>query len=194
MARQEAETEVLAQGALIPADWRPDRKKLKDPQGRFVTQSLFQETAGNYDLVVYTLAEEDKMLENGKVLPSLKRLYLLESDVGEFEFANKYLFSWLHWQRLQNNAMIKPYIDQWREELGYKLRSEGLKQMLLRAKTDTSCAAAKYLADGAFKRRAAGRPSKEEIEGHMKENARLEQEFASDLGRIEHLKIVSNDK
>src|SRR5574337_902614 len=82
-----------------------DKKKMLDGGGKPLTQSLFLEI-GYTEQSIYTLKEEDYMYE-GKLYPSLKRLYLEMEDLTEYEFANTYLLGWKHWKRLCENKLIR---------------------------------------------------------------------------------------
>jgi len=158
-----------------------DKDKLLDEAGRPLTQSLFLEI-GYTDYAVYTLKEQDYEY-NGKHYPSLKRLYLEAEDPTEYDFASTHLLGWRHWQRLCENKQIRKYIDEWREELEYKLRSKAVKYMLTSANTG-NYQAAKWFADKGWAQRAAGRPTKEELEGHKKMNERLSNEYGEDVIRL----------
>lgn len=144
-----------------------DKTKMKGPGGQMITQGLFIDF--NYDdtYAMFTWDDEDKMY-NGKLYPSLKKLYLSSEDPTEYEFANKYLLGWRHWQRMQGNKTLKEQFDEWREELDVMLRSLGVRQMLDMAEDNFQ--AAKYLADRGWNKQSVGRPSKkqQEIETKIK--------------------------
>lgn len=159
-----------------------DKSKLKDTRGRGLTQQLFLEL-GYTDYAVYTLKDKDHNYK-GKVYPSLKRLYLECSDPTEYEFATTHLVGWKHWQQMTNNKIIRKHIDEWREELEVKLRSEGVRNAIQHAQSGTF-QAAKWLADRGWDKRAAGRPSKEEIEKENKINEKIEDEFSADIIRLQ---------
>lgn len=155
---------------------------LKDRQGRPLTQSLFLELGYKTEYAVYTLKDEDYEYE-GKTYPSLKRLYLECADPTEYEFAIKHLLGWKHWTRIAENKVIKKHVDEWREELEVKLRSEGVRNAIKLAK-DGTFQAAKWVADRGWDKRAAGRPSEEE---KMKENRvqeKLSNEYADDVAYL----------
>lgn len=158
-----------------------NKDKLRDTKGRPLTQSLFLEL-GYSDYAVFTLKDDDYTY-NGKVYPSLKRIYIDCSDPTEYEFSINHLLGWKHWQRIADNKIIKKHVDEWREELEVKLRSEGVRNAIEHAK-DGTFQAAKWLADRGWDKRAAGRPSKEEIEKEKKVNERLSDEFSDDIIRL----------
>lgn len=160
-----------------------DKSKLVDNLGRPLTQSLFLEI-GYSDYAVYTLKEWDYEYK-GKVYPSLKSLYLKEEDPTEYNFATRHLLGWNHWKRLCENKQLAVHINEWREELELKIRSQAVRDMMnLCASESGNFSAAKFLADRGWDKRAAGRPSKKEREQHLRIEERLSAEFEDDLKRL----------
>lgn len=159
-----------------------DKKAIMlDTMGKYRTQSLFLEL-GYGDEAVYTLKDYDHEL-NGKTYYSLKRLYLECEDPTEYEFANTHLLGWKHWQRMCENKVIRKHIDEWREELEVKLRSEAILEAIKQARGGTF-QAAKWVADRGWNTRAAGRPSKAEVEHEKKIMARIDNEYGEDVIRM----------
>lgn len=158
-----------------------DRSSLTDSSGKPLTQGLFLEI-GYSDSSIYTLKDDDHEY-NGRILQSIKKLYLELEDTAEYEFANKYFLGWSHWQRICNNKVIRKYIDEWRVELELKLRSRAAKLMLQQAEGG-SYQAVKWLADRGWDAKKAGRPTKEDIESEKKAIARVESEYSSDVVRL----------
>lgn len=169
---------------MCPQLLNMDSKKLLDSMGRPLTQSLFLEI-GYSDYAVYTLKEQDYEYR-GKVYPSLKRLYLEEEDPTEYAFAEKHLLGWQHWKRLCENKQIMKHIEEWREELELKIRSQAIRDMQnLCASESGNYSAAKFLADRGWEKRAAGRPSKAEKEKHLRIEEKIKEEFSADIKRLE---------
>lgn len=161
-----------------------NKEKLVDTMGRPLTQSLFLEI-GYTDYSVYTLKEYDYPYK-GKHYPSLKKLYLAEEDPTEYVFAEKHLLGWQHWKRLCENKLIAKHIDEWREELELKIRSQAVRDMQsLCASENGNYSAAKFLADRGWEKRAAGRPSKAEKERHLRVEEKIQEEFSADIKRLE---------
>lgn len=161
-----------------------DKSLMVDTSGRYLTQGLFLEI--NYDRrhAVYSMKENDYEFE-GKLYPSLKRLYLEHEDPLEYDFATTYLGGWRHWQRIVNNAMISKHIEEWREELEIKLRSRAVKDIIDKSSDPAAgFQAAKWLADRGWDKRGAGRPSKEEIEREKNIKERMAEEFSGDIARL----------
>lgn len=155
--------------------------------GRPITQSLFLEI-GYSGSAIYTLGEEDKEYK-GKIYPSLKRLYLEHEDVTEYDFANTYLLSWSHWQRLCNNKQVRKHIDEWRFELELKLRSAGIKAIIEAAlDEDGGFQAQKYLADKGWEKIGAGRPKKDTSEVDARQEELLREDFSADIVRMKDVR------
>ncbi len=97
------------------------------------TNALFKELdyqdAGVY---IYTIGHED-IEEDGRVLPSIRKAYLELEDLTEYEVATKYFQSWAHWKKVRESSKVKPYIDEWREELEVRMKSRGLKGIMGKA-------------------------------------------------------------
>lgn len=164
-----------------------DKEAMIDTKGAARTQSLFLETSyADTQYVQYTLKPRDHMYK-GRLLPSIKRLYLEFGDVTEYYFAYEYFLDWDHWQQIRRNELIAKHIDGWSEEMEIRRRADGIESIVMAA---TDCEkpnfqAAKYLADGGWNKKKAGRPSKEAIERETKIQAKVMDEFGSDLKRLQ---------
>lgn len=160
------------------------KDKLKDTMGRPLTQSLFLEMGYNVPYAVYTLNDEDKEYQE-RIYPSLKRLFLECEDPTEYVFAKTHLLGWGHWQRLNENKMLRPYFDEWRVELEVALRSDAIRSIMDLTVQDTAnFQAAKWLADGNWNKRGAGRPSKAEVERETRIRTRIGEELDFDIDRM----------
>lgn len=152
-----------------------------DGMGRYKTQSLFLEIGYDSD-ALFTFKDQDHTYE-GKIYVSMKRLFLEMEDPTEYQFANTVLLGWKHWQKLTANKLIKQHVDEWRSELEYKLRAQGVQAMIHQGRTG-SFQAAKWLADRGWDTRAAGRPSKEEIQREKEFQSRVTDEYGADVIRL----------
>ena len=164
------------------------RELLTDHVGACRTQSLYKETNTSNLEPIMVLGEADRVdKKTGKLLPSLRRLYMEYSDPHEYEVAMGVFGSWHFWKRQCNNAIIAKHIEEWREELEIKLRSEAFRSI-----HDTAIeggtrgiVAAKFLADkGWVEKKGAGRPSKEEVARELKIQTAIKDEFKSDAERL----------
>lgn len=161
----------------------PDKALFKDKMGKLITQSLMLENGYNTELAVYTMTDTDKCY-NGKLYPSLRRLYLETEDPTEYFFATKYLWGWNHWQRLAANSTMRDEVAKWREELEVRLRAKAVRGLIKQA--DSNFNAAKWVATGNWTSKR-GRPSREEMETRKKIMGRIEDETAEESERIIHL-------
>lgn len=157
------------------------KAKFCDDLGRPLTQSLFLEI-GYQAAAIYTLKDDDHEYE-GKIFPSIKRLYLEIADPTEYEFATQYFLNWSQWQRITENKVLFKHIKEWRDELEVKLRSRAIKLNIAHAESG-SYNAAKWIADRGWATRAAGRPSKEDVERETKIQARINDEYGADILRF----------
>jgi len=160
--------------------FKTDKTKLTDTQGRPLTQGLFLEI-GYTDYALFTLKEQDYEYK-GKTYPSLKQLYLEMCDPIEWDFAQEYLLGYQHWKRLCANKIIAKHVDEWREELELKLRSQATAQML--DMSEDSFQAVKWLADKGWEKKTVGRPAKkaQEIEDEL--TKRVQTDYSADIVRL----------
>jgi len=158
---------------------------LKDTTGRYRTQSLFWEYRHTTDMPpLWTLKE------SGCALPSLKDLYLSHLDPTEYSFAMDAFGSWAQWLRISENKVILKEVQQWRDELEVKVRSEGLRAVISEAQGGKAqFNAAKFLAKADWKGTSKGRPSKDEIARNLKVETRLADSVDNDAQRL-GLKLV----
>jgi len=171
----------------VSYDWEVTREKMLDSGGRPLTQSLFLEI--NYtEFSLYSL-KDDHYLYKGELYPSLKKLYLEMADPTEYQFATTYLLGWKHWNRLQDNKVLRVHIDEWREELEMKLKHLAHREMMLLVESEGgNYSAAKWLADRGWDKRAAGRPSKADKEKSLRQSERVSEDFEADVIRLQDYK------
>lgn len=161
-------------------------KRFKASNGMWLTDSLFRENVwgDKIHLAVYSTKEYDLHLD-GKIYPSLKKLYMSVADPTEYKFAEKHLGGWTHWNRMLNNQKLRPMIDKWREELEVKLRSQAFRALRSTAVNEGAkgTTAAKWLAEKGWEPKR-GRPSKEEVERTKKVHAGIHEELEEDFERM----------
>ncbi len=158
------------------------KENLLDTMGRPLTQSLFLEFGYNVQYAVFTLNDDDKVYQ-GKTYHSLKKWYLEIGDPTEYEFAKKCLLGWRHWKRICENALFKPYLEEWRDELEVALRSEGILSVM--SQSEDNFQAAKWIADKGWDKKAVGRPSKADKEREASIRDRLGDALEADVIRME---------
>ena len=164
--------------------YKPNRAQLLSGV-KPLTQSLFLE-CGYTEFAIYTLKDYDHTYKGKKYL-SIKKLYIEFEDTTEYEFANQFFLGWDHWQRIVNNKLLSPKVESWRRELELKIRAVGVRQAIELAK-DGNFQAAKWLSDRGFDKRAAGRPSKEQVESEAAYQASIQNEFSDDITRLVRVK------
>ena len=163
-----------------------ERKLLVDHVGAHRTQSLFLETNNTPGLPIMTLKELDWEYK-GRILPSLRRLYMEANDPTEYTIAHEVFGSWKQWKRLCKNKIIGEYIQELRDELEVRLRSDAIKAMVDTATLEGAkgTTAAKYIAERGWNKRKAGAPSKEEKNRELKIQDGISDEIQEDMARLE---------
>ena len=159
--------------------------RYKDTMGRWLTESLFYETASNQSMAVYTLKPYHLKTKDGRELMSLKQLYIDSADPTEYTFTTTHLGGWAHWQRLLNSVKLRPYFDEWREELEIMLRSQAVRSMMHTAVSEGAkgTTAAKWLADKGWLEKR-GRPTVAEKRKELKKQMMIKDEVAEDAERL----------
>ena len=158
-----------------------NRDQFVDKRNQYRTKSMFWETRRDGYTPMFSLKDYDHVVD-GVTYPSLKLIYLSFDDPTEYEFATAVLGGWKHWQALCNSHAVKPFILQWREEQDVKLRSQGVRCAIKSAEKG-GFQASKWLADKGWEGKR-GRPSKAEVEGQRKQDARITAEVDDDLKRL----------
>ncbi len=158
--------------------------KFRTSRGKYLIKSLFLETSyGDPKNAIYTMKDDDYEYK-GKKLISFKKRYLEIADPTEYQQAQELSDSWKHWKSIVNSPErpVKEFIEECREELEVKLRSEGIFKIAtdaLNGDSRTAITSAKFLADKGWEpKRKAGAPSKEEKEGQLRIQERLDDEIA----------------
>lgn len=176
---------------------------VRTESNRRKTRALFQETASPRTIKqyppVYTLKEEDHYNSYFDTwFPSAKQIYL--ASVDEYSAARKLVGSIQHWNRLikldwflTGEGIDSFYgLEQWREEMEDAQRSRAL-EMLYDQAAKGNVAAIKALMEGQ-KPKKRGRPSKEEVAGERKKEARKSTELSADAERLSKVIELSRGK
>lgn len=156
-------------------------KPIRDIRGRLRTSSLFLESFDYQDLdpsvyqPLWTLGDGPRVLDPNHVFydrvysdntfPSLRQLYLEWADPVEFNFAEAVFGSDKTWKVLCRAPWFQPYLEEYRQALDQKIRSENVKriQVIAALGDKNSLAAAKWLAEQGYRpKEAKGRPSKQD--------------------------------
>lgn len=146
----------------------------KNDKDVWLTAALFWDLQGldSKENCIYTLKDEDFQTEDGRTMLSLRNRYLELNDPTEYQFATKYFGSFRHWKKVAESPRIAPHVEEWREELEVKLRSQGIKAMIEKA-ADGDYQPSKYLADKGWELKKRGAPSKAEKARELKVQANV---------------------
>ena len=165
--------------------------RFKNASGVFFTKELFFETkVGDRSNAVYTLKDYDHTVD-GILYPSLSKIYLEEEDLTEYDFAEKYLGGYPHWEKLLASPMISPYIKDWRKRLDLKMRAKALNRIKKKAESPEdkeSFQANKFILSGQWRtaeeKSAVGRPTKAKIKEEADRIIKEQSVFDEDYDRI----------
>lgn len=162
------------------------KREFYNATGRALTKALFLET-NTTDLaqVMYTLKDHPN-----EGFPSLYEAYMETEDPTEFQFAQKYLAGWAHWQMLVESTFFKEYVQRWRWELDLQIKAKALRRLTEEAKGGKNVFSAnKFLIESGWlpKRDAnnpVGRPTMERIKEEAARIVELDQEILDDHKRL----------
>ncbi len=142
--------------------------KFKDSMQRWIISGLFREIAQKDTYILFTLEEA-------------RQLFIGLNDPTGYLFSTAHLGGYTHWVALKESPSTGPHIAKWEEELEVKLRAEGLNSIYQLSKGDKGYQAAKFLADGGWKEKTTGRPTKEHIKRESRIQASIYDEFKPSL-------------
>lgn len=111
-------------------------------------------------------------------------------DPTEYAAALELAGSWAEWNRMKLCwPGFKKYIEVWTDEVEIKIRSQAVMETIKQAKNKDS-SAAKWLAEGKYKPKIAGRPTKAAIERETKIQATAYSENEDEILRVlDHIAI-----
>lgn len=157
-------------------------ERFKCARGTWLTQSLFYECYRSNEGYppLYTFKDNDH-----KGMLSIKKIYLALEDPTEYRVATEYFGGWEHWKVLTNCNFLKPYLNQWRDELEIKLKCKELQKLL--QDEDKNFVVSKFLINREWEVKR-GRPSKEELARKERINDRVNQQIDNDF------KLIINEK
>ena len=113
-----------------------------------------------------------------------KAVFIETMDPTEYEGALALGFSWTQWKHFKKIApKFNSMVVEWVDEIEVRARSKGIKQMINRASTDNSAAAARYIADGSWTGKHGN--STEKKTQDKKLTKRINEEARDDIRRVE---------
>lgn len=118
----------------------------------------------------------------------LREEYIKDGDPTGYKTAMRIFGEFAYWEYLCGIGWFRQAKETWDRELDAKLKSEGISKIRELAKGEDPKAlnAAKFLATLEYKKGVSkrGRPSSEEVEGKLKEEARARTDVDEDAARI----------
>jgi len=122
-------------------------------------------------------------------LADWRRRFIEIADPTEYRGAIELLGSWNDWQAFKRNwpTFKNKILIDWLAEVEVKLRSEAISNICEQALSDKGTTAAKWLAEGKYKIRRPGAPSKVEIARQAKIEARLDDDVQADIARVQEV-------
>lgn len=179
------------------------KSKFRGPSNIRYTQQLFYEMSRELPIDLRTIEPIYTLHVDHGNLINFGRVYVNDMDPTGYTTANKLLENFDHFQLLLKSKWFREAKEQWDKEIAARMEKEAVDKLrsILRdddVKTSEQLTAAKALLSKAkdvsndkgsvraSNRR--GRPSKEEVEGALKEEMRLTKEEQDDLARIKLVK------
>lgn len=146
---------------------------------RIKTSSLFYEEPSPFEEVVFHKGEYHREIK-GRTIYSFKRLFMDYGDPSGVLFAIEYLDCIEQWDRIHNNAILKPFIDKCIDNLERRIAAEALLDMRTTAENG-SFQAQKYFTERGYKIGKVGRPSKKDKDANAAYDEQLKQDYADIL-------------
>jgi hypothetical protein len=132
--------------------------------------------------------------EGTECIDEWRTRFVAIGDPTEYAFGVEKMGSWPQWLKFKRHwKHFRDHIlPQWQMELEISVRSAAMSTMVedSRSSSRSAISSAKWLAEGGFKDKKRGAPSKAEREGRVKIESALEAEIADDMERV--LKVVGD--
>ena len=111
------------------------------------------------------------------------------ADPTEYQGGIELCGSWNEWQAFKRNwpTFKHTILIEWLAEVEVKLRSEAISNLCAQALDPKGSAAAKWIAEGRYKPKKVGAPSKSEIERQAKIQARVLDEVEDEIARVKEV-------
>lgn len=170
----------------------------RNEQNQRYTRQLFYEQWSNLPIENRVVGPAFTLFQDREGLINFGKEYINDNDPTGYTTATRLLGEYAYWKFLMKVQWFREAKEIWDEELDAKLTSEGLAKIRQIALSEDKGAlvAAKYLANQDYKNannkksaHSRGRPSKEEVAGHLAQEAREAKETLEDAERI---KLVRN--
>ena len=176
--------------------------KFRAGNNNLKTRSLFAdgEKAGpggwetDYSGALYWLYSKDDER------PFMKDEFLKLKDPTGVKFANKFFEDWEHLQYLLKAKWFRECWDSWQSELKATLKQEALEviKTIMTEGSTQSFAAAKFIATSEYEQEGKtskrGRPSKEEVQGELKNALKAATQTEEDYNRMMGFTVINGGK
>lgn len=157
------------------------------------TKQLFHDHVTNMPLDMRTFSPLYTLHHDVKGYINFRKEYVKDEDPTGYKTASRLLEDYSHWQLLMGTQWFKDAKKIWDEELDAKLEARAMDAMkALMVDTDNKpaerIAAAKIILGKTGVKQPQtsprGRPSKEEVQGNLKQETAAERTLQEDLARI----------
>ena len=145
-------------------------KSVDQVSGRLITKGLFKQFNP----------------EATECLEDWRRKFVDSMDLTEYAGAIACIGSWENWKAFKRNwpRFQREHLNNWLEEIEVRMKSQALKTLIMSGDT----ASAKFIAEGKYKEKRAGRPTNEEKQRQLGIEVQVEKEIEADLARLtDHL-------
>ena len=146
---------------------------------------LTNDTGLEYGRIATRLLFKQYNKEGKEDIHEWRKRFVDTLDPTEYAGAVELVGSWTNWEKFKRNwpSFEKLYLQDWLEEIEIRLRSNAIRSLSQDALKGNT-AASKFLAEGKYKEKKAGRPTKEQVERQTRIDANLEKQIANDLKRL----------
>ena len=122
-------------------------------------------------------------------LDEWRKRFVAIADPTEYQGGIELCGSWNDWQAFKRNwpTFKNTILIEWLAEIEVKLRSEAISNLCAQALDPKGSAAAKWIAEGRYKARKPGAPSKAEVERQTKIQARVLDEVQDEIARVKEV-------
>lgn len=124
--------------------------------------------------------------EGTEDLDEWRKIFVEASDPTEYQAALLLVGSWKEWCRFKKDwKAFNDIVDDWVQEVEIKIRSEAIRDLA----QSGEASAQKWIAEGRYKQRTAGKPTKAQVERAARIEAGIEKETDEEVDRV--LNVVS---
>lgn len=162
-----------------------DRNIIMTDETEFTPISLDQDGDRDWGRLATRVLFKQHSAEGTEDINKWREVFVNTLDPTEYQGGIALVGSWSSWLKFKRNwpSFQRLYLDDWLEEIEIRLKSIAIKSLTADALTNGG-AAAKFIAEGKYKERKAGRPSKESVIKQTRIDAELEKRIANDRERL----------